>query len=279
MARAWSGSVVTASRRLRRACRSFPTCWPSRPRGSISPPGQLSSALRSGVAAHRHDLTTAGAALKLRIACAGRWKIRMERLAEPVAARSGARHRTRLLTRASERLVNLNKLRISFDPDRPLSRGFARVHVASGAFARSAAAPRRRGRPCGWSSTTAIAVRRWMAAGHRALSRRLKAAPAEPGPAVLTSAAWSMSPGDECLTIDTSAAAERPRPGPLWGRRVHRAPRRRITSLCAVSAARRSRSTICATGARTPGSLRRSGPGAGALVATESTQPTSQLNG
>jgi exodeoxyribonuclease VII large subunit len=44
------------------------------------------------------------------------------------------------LDRAGERLVALDKLRQSVDPNRPLERGFARVHHADGSLARSAAA-------------------------------------------------------------------------------------------------------------------------------------------
>ncbi len=99
--------------------------------------GQLTSALRACVAAHRHELTTAGAALKPGL-LRRPMEIRAERL-EGLAVRAKPAM-TRLLTRASERLTNLDKLRVSFDPDRPLSRGFARVHAASGALARSAAA-------------------------------------------------------------------------------------------------------------------------------------------
>ena len=99
--------------------------------------GQLGSALRACVSAHRHELTTAGAALKPSL-LRRPMEVRSERL-DGLAAR--ARPATiRLLTRASERLTNLDKLRISFDPDRPLSRGFARVQGASGALARSATA-------------------------------------------------------------------------------------------------------------------------------------------
>ena len=44
------------------------------------------------------------------------------------------------LERQRERLLNLDKLRLSFNPDGPLKRGFARVHKADGALVRSAAA-------------------------------------------------------------------------------------------------------------------------------------------
>ena len=45
----------------------------------------------------------------------------------------------RRLTRAEETLVNLDKLRLTLNPDGPLKRGFARVHRADGHLARSAA--------------------------------------------------------------------------------------------------------------------------------------------
>jgi exodeoxyribonuclease VII large subunit len=65
-------------------------------------------------------------------------EMRAERLAGLVARATPAV--SRYLTRSGERLANLDKLRLTLDPDRPLSRGFARVHLASGALARSATA-------------------------------------------------------------------------------------------------------------------------------------------
>jgi exodeoxyribonuclease VII large subunit len=97
--------------------------------------GALASALRACVAAHRHDLTTIGAALK-----PGLLRRPMEIRAERLAGLAGRMVPAieRYLTSSGERLASLDKLRLSFDPDRPLSRGFARVHLASGALARSA---------------------------------------------------------------------------------------------------------------------------------------------
>jgi exodeoxyribonuclease VII large subunit len=46
----------------------------------------------------------------------------------------------RLTARAAERLESLDKLRVSFNPDGPLKRGFARVHHGDGALARTAGA-------------------------------------------------------------------------------------------------------------------------------------------
>jgi exodeoxyribonuclease VII large subunit len=99
--------------------------------------GALASALRAGVAAHRHDLTTAAAAFKPGL-LRRPMEMRAERLAGLVARATPAI--SRFLTRSGERLANLDKLRLTLDPDRPLSRGFARVHLASGALARSATA-------------------------------------------------------------------------------------------------------------------------------------------
>jgi exodeoxyribonuclease VII large subunit len=44
----------------------------------------------------------------------------------------------RRLALASERLVGLEKLRVSLDPDRPLARGFARIRKGDGSLARQA---------------------------------------------------------------------------------------------------------------------------------------------
>jgi exodeoxyribonuclease VII large subunit len=44
----------------------------------------------------------------------------------------------RRLTLAGERLVGLEKLRVSLDPDRPLARGFARIRKGDGSLARQA---------------------------------------------------------------------------------------------------------------------------------------------
>jgi exodeoxyribonuclease VII large subunit len=43
---------------------------------------------------------------------------------------------TRRLDRAQDRLVGLEKLRLSLDPNRPLQQGFARIHHADGQLAR-----------------------------------------------------------------------------------------------------------------------------------------------
>ena len=63
-------------------------------------------------------------------------RLKAERLAE-VFARTRPAIDRRLL-RAEERLANLDKLRLSLNPDGPLERGFARVHHADGSLARRA---------------------------------------------------------------------------------------------------------------------------------------------
>ncbi len=97
----------------------------------------LGAALQASVTAHRHELVRASSPLKAGL------------LQQPIVARIGrvtelsARMgpaMARRMDRASESLASLDKLRISFDPDRPLSRGFARVQGASGRLVRSAAA-------------------------------------------------------------------------------------------------------------------------------------------
>ncbi len=102
--------------------------------------GRLSAALGAGVAAHRHALTQVAAPLKPAL------------LQRPIAVKAdrltatGARLAPAIrrgLISASDRLAGLEKLRVSFNPDGPLSRGFARVHTADGRLARSALALKR----------------------------------------------------------------------------------------------------------------------------------------
>ena len=102
--------------------------------------GRLSAALGAGVAAHRHALTQVAAPLKPAL------------LQRPIAVKAdrltatGARLAPAIrrgLISASDRLAGLEKLRVSFNPDGPLSRGFARVHTADGRLARSALAIKR----------------------------------------------------------------------------------------------------------------------------------------
>ncbi len=98
--------------------------------------GDLAAALLAGISRHRHELATVGSALRPTL-LQRPMDAQTARLAG-VAARAGPAI-ARSLTRSGERLVALEKLRLSLDPDRPLGRGFARVHGASGVLARSAA--------------------------------------------------------------------------------------------------------------------------------------------
>jgi len=101
--------------------------------------GRLGAALEKNVAAHRHD--------HLRVAA----RLRPPLLERPIQVgrqrlEASARRLTpavhRRLERATERLTGLEKLRLTLNPDRPLSRGFARIHHADGRLARSAGALR-----------------------------------------------------------------------------------------------------------------------------------------
>jgi len=97
--------------------------------------GRLGSALTANVAVHRHDLAARGASLRPRLLI-GALEVRsgtvdaLTRRLGPLVNRS--------LTLAGERLATLEKLRLSLDPDRPLSRGFARVERDGGQLVRSA---------------------------------------------------------------------------------------------------------------------------------------------
>ena len=98
---------------------------------------RLGAALQKNVAAHAHDLARVASPLKPGLLDRPR-TLKAERLAElwrrlqPLA--------TRRIDRAAEQLASLEKLRVSFSPDGPLERGFARVHRADGSLARSAKA-------------------------------------------------------------------------------------------------------------------------------------------
>ncbi len=99
--------------------------------------GRLAAALGACVATHRHALTTIAASLKAGL------------LQRPIEIKS--EHLNRLCLRlrpavqrqivmAADRLATHDKLRLSFNPDGPLSRGFARVERSDGHLARSGAA-------------------------------------------------------------------------------------------------------------------------------------------
>jgi exodeoxyribonuclease VII large subunit len=97
--------------------------------------GRLASALAANVAAHRHELTSASAALRphllLRtVEVKARALDAVGRRLEPLIQR-----RLRL---AADRLAMLEQLRVARNPDGPLARGFARVEHDGGRLARSA---------------------------------------------------------------------------------------------------------------------------------------------
>ena len=122
--------------------------------------GRLKAALERNTAAHAHDMAKIAPRLTPALLDRPR-RLKAERLSElsarlDAAVARGADHaarRARLpelnlrlnaalarrVAQAEERLSALDKLRLSLDPNRPLQRGFARVHRADGALARSAA--------------------------------------------------------------------------------------------------------------------------------------------
>ncbi len=99
--------------------------------------GRLGAALTANVAAHRQDLTAKSASLRPRL-LTGSIEVKARTL-DALAGRLPTLAR-RALGQASDRLTNLEKLRLSLNPDGPLSRGFARVEDADGHLVRSAGA-------------------------------------------------------------------------------------------------------------------------------------------
>jgi exodeoxyribonuclease VII large subunit len=122
--------------------------------------GRLGAALEKNTSAHERELVRTLSRFGTTLLERPR-RLKAQRLAEvsnrfAAAARRGperiARHARlpalgerlqacfgRRLARDRDRLAQLDKLRLSLDPDRPLSLGFARVRRADGAMARSAA--------------------------------------------------------------------------------------------------------------------------------------------
>jgi len=119
--------------------------------------GRLAAGLERNAAAHERDLMRVSARLNPALLHRPA-RLRSERLgdlsrrldAAVIRAQSTAARRAglealsarlsaalaRRLDRAQDSLVALEKLRLSFDPNRPLQRGFARVHHADGRLAR-----------------------------------------------------------------------------------------------------------------------------------------------
>lgn len=98
--------------------------------------GRLGAALERNAAAHERDLARVSGRLSPGLLERPQ-RQKAERLAEVWARLRPCVERR--LDRAADRLENLDKLRLSLNPDGPLKRGFARVHHADGALARQAA--------------------------------------------------------------------------------------------------------------------------------------------
>ena len=96
---------------------------------------RLGAGLQGNVAAHGQVLARVASSLKPGLLVRQR-DMKAERIAElwgrlkPTAQRR--------IDTAAERLAGLEKLRLSYNPDGPLKRGFARIHHADGRLARSA---------------------------------------------------------------------------------------------------------------------------------------------
>ena len=119
--------------------------------------GRHAAALERNVAAHERDLIGATARLtpallsaptRMKAAAVASLGVRLDSAARRAPDAQAARARlpdlgrrldaawARRLALASERLVQMDKLRLSLDPDRPLTLGFARVTRADGRLAR-----------------------------------------------------------------------------------------------------------------------------------------------
>ncbi|HLK24434.1 MAG TPA: exodeoxyribonuclease VII large subunit [Caulobacteraceae bacterium] len=98
---------------------------------------KLGRALAANAAAHERDLVRTGARLSPMLL-----RRRAQTMAEQLGRCTGRLRPAaeRRLARSRERLTALEKLRRTLDPDRPLERGFARVHHAVGPLVRSAQA-------------------------------------------------------------------------------------------------------------------------------------------
>ena len=99
--------------------------------------GRLGAALQRNVSSHHRDWLSIAAPLKPGL-LQRPIQVRRERL-DALSARLAPAARRRL-ERAADALANLEKLRLSFNPDGPLKRGFARIHDPEGRLVRSAEA-------------------------------------------------------------------------------------------------------------------------------------------
>ncbi|HEX3700776.1 MAG TPA: exodeoxyribonuclease VII large subunit [Phenylobacterium sp.] len=98
--------------------------------------GRLTAALARNAAAHERDLVRV--ASRLSPALLQRPQAVQRQRLDAVAVRLEPAARRRL-ERAGERLAAVSKLYVTVDPDRPLQRGFARVHRADGAIVHAGA--------------------------------------------------------------------------------------------------------------------------------------------
>ena len=99
--------------------------------------GRLGAALQRNVSSHHRDWLSIAAPLKPGL-LQRPIQVRRERL-DALSARLAPAARRRL-ERATDALANLEKLRLSFNPDGPLKRGFARIHDPEGRLVRSSEA-------------------------------------------------------------------------------------------------------------------------------------------
>jgi exodeoxyribonuclease VII large subunit len=99
--------------------------------------GRLSAGLQKNAAAHERDLVRISSRLSPGLLLRPQ-EVRRQRLDSLTARLAPAVMRQ--TERLAERLAAVEKLRQSLNPDRPLSRGFARVHRADGSLARQGAA-------------------------------------------------------------------------------------------------------------------------------------------
>jgi exodeoxyribonuclease VII large subunit len=98
--------------------------------------GRLTAALAKNAAAHERDLVRVASRLSPLLLQRPQ-AVQRQRL-DAVAVRLAPAAKRRL-ERAGERLAALSKLYVTVDPDRPLQRGFARVHRADGAIVHAGA--------------------------------------------------------------------------------------------------------------------------------------------
>jgi exodeoxyribonuclease VII large subunit len=98
--------------------------------------GRLGAGLHKNASAHERDFARIAGRLSPGLLQRPQ-RVKADRLAEVWARLRPTIERR--LTRAGETLTNLDKLRLSLNPDGPLRRGFARVHRADGHLARAAA--------------------------------------------------------------------------------------------------------------------------------------------